>query len=166
MAFGPRNRALGYTGVRNSTPVAARGAKPVRSVIASGRSVKIGAARSARSDTSSISALRKVKASSRFKARRAVMRTEPPGAKGPYAYTVQLAAFRTPRRAEKGRRILKRVVPELLDPLQHMIRNPNPAFKWDRLFRLRTLAFRGPGPASSSARASTSAGWSVWWCAP
>ena len=28
-----------------------------------------------------------------------------------------------------------------------MIRNPNPAFKWDRLFRLRTLAFRGPGPA-------------------
>ena len=147
VAFGPRNRALGYTGVRNSTPVAARGAKPVRSVIASGRSVKIGAARSARSDTSSISALRKVKASSRFKARRAVMRTEPPGAKGPYAYTVQLAAFRTPRRAEKGRRILKRVVPELLDPLQHMIRNPNPAFKWDRLFRLRTLAFRGPGPA-------------------
>ena len=153
VAFASRNRALSHTGSRNTTPVAARTAKSTRSATASGRTGSSasrpatigGGARSAKADT----AKRRTQASSRSKFfRKVVMRTEPPGAKGPYAYTVQLAAFRTPKRAEKGWKILKAVVPELLNPLQHMIRNPNPSFKWDRLFRLRTLAFRVPGPAT------------------
>ena len=66
---------------------------------------------------------------------------------GPYAWTVQLAAFRTPARTEIGWKILHGVAPEVLAPLEHLVRNPNPNFKWDRLFRLRTYAFEKRGPA-------------------
>ncbi len=66
---------------------------------------------------------------------------------GPYAWQVQLAAFRTPARTEIGWKILHRIAPEVLAPLEHFVRNPNPKFKWDRLFRLRTLAFAERRPA-------------------
>jgi hypothetical protein len=66
---------------------------------------------------------------------------------GPYAWTVQLAAFRTPARTEIGWKILHGVAPEVLAPLEQFVRNPNPKFKWDRLFRLRTYAFETRGPA-------------------
>ncbi len=66
---------------------------------------------------------------------------------GPYAWQVQLAAFRTPARTEIGWNILHRIVPEVLAPLDHFVRNPNPKWKWDRLFRLRTYAFAERGPA-------------------
>lgn len=66
---------------------------------------------------------------------------------GPYAWQVQLAAFRTPARTEIGWNILHRIAPEVLAPLEHFVRNPNPEFKWDRLFRLRTFAFDKRGPA-------------------
>ena len=66
---------------------------------------------------------------------------------GPYAWQVQLAAFRTPARTEIGWNILHRIAPDVLAPLEHFVRNPNPEFKWDRLFRLRTYAFEKRGPA-------------------
>jgi hypothetical protein len=70
-----------------------------------------------------------------------------PTSDGRYAWTVQLAAFRTPARTEKGWKILSKVAPEVLMPLEHWVRNPNPDFKWDRLFRLRTYAFEDRRPA-------------------
>ena len=65
------------------------------------------------------------------------------------AYQVQLAAFRTRQRAELGWRILNRSAPNLLDGLEHFVRDPNPDFEWDRLYRLRTLAYASPGPAET-----------------
>lgn len=66
---------------------------------------------------------------------------------GPYAWQVQLAAFRTSARTEIGWKILNRVAPELLGTLAHFVRDPNPKFKWDRLYRLRTLAYAERAPA-------------------
>jgi hypothetical protein len=68
---------------------------------------------------------------------------------GPYAWQVQLAAFRTVARSELGWKILRRKMPELLGTLEHFVRDPNPEFKWDRLFRLRSLAYAERGPADA-----------------
>ena len=88
-------------------------------------------------------------AAPRAKVYRASASTIIEATRGPFAYQVQLAAFRTTARAELGWDILNRAAPNVLGSLEHFVRDPNPKFKWDKLFRLRTLAYVDRGPADA-----------------
>ena len=58
-------------------------------------------------------------------------------------YRVQIAAYQSIKRAEKGWRQFLDAAPDTLRDMNHVVIPPNPRHDWDRLFRLRTAAFPG-----------------------